>query len=107
LRRSLATFMNAMTRPEVTYYPFSTQNEQDFNNLLNVYLDSVFFPKISELDFKQEGHRLEYVNANEELDNNIYNNEDIDENDNDDESDKEFNNLSIDEMKDHIYQGRL
>jgi len=61
IRKSFATFMNAMTRAEATYYPFSTQNEQDFHNLLDVYLDAVFFPLIREKDFKQEGHRIEPV----------------------------------------------
>ena len=63
LNRSLNTFMNAMTRPEVTFYPFSTQNEQDFKNLLSVYLDSVFFPFLDAYDFKQEGHRVEFADS--------------------------------------------
>ena len=61
LRRSLNTFMNAMTRPECTFYPFSSTNEKDFSNLLSVYLDAVFFPLLQEADFRQEGHRLEVV----------------------------------------------
>ena len=60
LRRSLNTFMNAFTSSDWTAYPFSTQNHQDFENLLGVYLDAVFFPKLSSLDFSQEGHRLEF-----------------------------------------------
>jgi len=59
LRRSLNTFMNAFTASDWTMYPFSTQNRKDFYNLMDVYLDSAFYPKIDELSFKQEGHRLE------------------------------------------------
>ena len=61
IRRSLNTFMNAFTSSDWTAYPFATQNEKDFKNLLSVYLDSSFFPNLHELDFLQEGHRLEYV----------------------------------------------
>ena len=59
LKRSLSTFMNAFTSSDWTMYPFSTQNKNDFYNLMDVYLDSVFFPKIDLLSFRQEGHRLE------------------------------------------------
>jgi Zn-dependent M16 (insulinase) family peptidase len=59
LKRSLSTFMNAFTASDWTMYPFSTQNRKDFYNLMDVYLDAAFFPKIDELSFKQEGHRLE------------------------------------------------
>jgi Zn-dependent M16 (insulinase) family peptidase len=59
LKRSLSTFMNAFTASDWTMYPFSTQNKKDFFNLLDVYLDAAFFPKLEELSFKQEGHRLE------------------------------------------------
>jgi len=65
LSRSLNTYMNAWTGSDFTGYPFSTQNEQDFKNLLSVYLDAVFFPKLEELDFHQEGHRLEFVNPDD------------------------------------------
>ena len=60
IRRSLNTFMNAFTSSDWTAYPFATQNEKDFNNLLSVYLDSSFFPNLDQLDFLQEGHRLEF-----------------------------------------------
>ncbi|XP_060681082.1 presequence protease, mitochondrial isoform X2 [Hemiscyllium ocellatum] len=60
LTRSLATFMNAFTANDYTMYPFSTQNSKDFQNLLSVYLDAVFFPCLRELDFWQEGWRLEH-----------------------------------------------
>lgn len=59
-RRSLNTFMNALTGSDFTCYPAATQNEKDFYNLLEVYLDAVFHPELKELSFKQEGHRLEF-----------------------------------------------
>ncbi|KAM3605131.1 uncharacterized protein V6R79_021170 [Siganus canaliculatus] len=59
LNRSLSTFMNAFTASDYTMYPFSTQNGKDFQNLLSVYLDAVFFPCLREQDFRQEGWRLE------------------------------------------------
>ena len=59
LKRSLSTFMNAFTASDWTMYPFSTQNKKDFYNLMDVYLDAAFFPKIERLSFKQEGCRLE------------------------------------------------
>jgi len=61
LRRSLSTFMNAMTGADYTLYPFATVNPQDFQNLLDVYLDAVFMPQLRQDDFRQEGHRLEPV----------------------------------------------
>ncbi len=60
LRRSLSTFMNALTSSDWTAYPFASQNQKDFYNLLDVYLDAVFFPRLDPLDFAQEGHRLEF-----------------------------------------------
>ncbi|MBF0413760.1 MAG: insulinase family protein [Desulfamplus sp.] len=68
LKRSLSTFMNALTASDWTMYPFSTQNEKDFYNLMDVYLDAAFFPKLEELSFKQEGHRLEFEPLNMEFD---------------------------------------
>jgi len=59
LKRSLSTFMNAFTASDWTMYPFSTQNKKDFYNLMDVYLNAVFFPLLDELSFKQEGHRME------------------------------------------------
>ncbi len=59
LKRSLSTFMNAFTASDWTMYPFSTQNQKDFYNLMGVYLDAAFFPRLDSLSFKQEGHRLE------------------------------------------------
>ncbi len=60
IRRSLNTFMNAFTSSDWTAYPFASKNRKDFDNLLSVYLDSVFFSKLDQLDFAQEGHRLEF-----------------------------------------------
>jgi hypothetical protein len=60
LRRSLNTFMNAFTSSDWTAYPFATQNKKDFDNLLSVYLDAVFFSRLDPLDFAQEGHRVEF-----------------------------------------------
>ena len=59
IRRSLNTFMNAFTSSDWTAYPFATMNKKDYFNLLDVYLDSAFFPNLDSLDFAQEGHRLE------------------------------------------------
>lgn len=63
IKRSLSTFMNAFTSSDWTMYPFSTQNRKDYFNLMDVYLDAAFFPKLDELSFKQEGHRLELVDT--------------------------------------------
>ncbi len=63
LRRSLNTFMNAFTSSDWTAYPFASQNRKDFNNLLEVYLDAVFFSRLDPLDFAQEGHRVEFEDA--------------------------------------------
>jgi Zn-dependent M16 (insulinase) family peptidase len=63
VRRSLNTFMNAFTSSDWTAYPFASQNKKDFNNLLDVYLDAVFFSRLDPLDFAQEGHRLEFSEA--------------------------------------------
>ena len=63
LRRSLNTFMNAMTSSDWTAYPFASRNRKDFQNLLEIYLDAAFFPKLDELDFLQEGHRVEFAEA--------------------------------------------
>ena len=62
-RRSLNTFMNAFTSSDWTAYPFASINRKDFNNLLDVYLDAVFFSRLDPLDFAQEGHRLEFAEA--------------------------------------------
>lgn len=60
IRRSLNTFMNAFTSSDWTAYPFASQNRKDFDNLLSVYLDAVFFARLDPLDFAQEGIRVEF-----------------------------------------------
>ncbi|NGX48933.1 MAG: hypothetical protein K940chlam5_00528 [Candidatus Anoxychlamydiales bacterium] len=65
LRRSLNTFMNAMTGSDFTCYPASSLVEKDFYNLFEVYIDAVFHPKIDRLSFLQEGHRFEFSNPDD------------------------------------------
>ena len=60
IRRSLNTFMNAFTTSDYTAYPFASQNRKDYFNLMEVYLDAVFFSRLDPLDFAQEGHRVEF-----------------------------------------------
>ncbi len=60
-RRSLTTFMNALTGNNFTAYPAATTNEKDFYNLLDVYIDAVFFPLLQKESFAQEGYRLELL----------------------------------------------
>lgn len=67
MRRSLNTFMNAMTNSDWTTYPFASQNNKDFKNLLSVYLDAVFAPNINNLDFSQEGIRVELDDNNKPI----------------------------------------
>lgn len=62
IRRSLNSFMNAMTSSDWTAYPFASPNRKDFDNLLSVYLDAVFFARLDPLDFMQEGIRIEFEN---------------------------------------------
>lgn len=60
-RRSLNTFMNALTGSDFTCYPAASLNTKDFYNLLDVYIDAVFHPLLSEMSFLQEGHHLEFT----------------------------------------------
>lgn len=60
-RRSMNTFMNALTGTDFTCYPAASQIKQDFYNLLSVYLDAVFHPLLAPLSFAQEGHRFEFA----------------------------------------------
>ncbi|MFO7818183.1 MAG: insulinase family protein [Thermodesulfobacteriota bacterium] len=62
LKGSLQTFLNAMTFPDKTCYPVASQNIQDFYNLMDVYLDAVFYPRITPEIFAQEGWHLELEN---------------------------------------------
>lgn len=60
-RRSLNTFMNALTGSDFTCYPAASQNEEDFYNLMEVYIDAVFHPELKRMSFLQEGHRYEFT----------------------------------------------
>jgi len=62
LKGSLKTFLNAFTFPDKTCYPVASQNTQDFYNLIDVYLDAVFHPRITEHIFQQEGWHYELEN---------------------------------------------
>jgi Zn-dependent M16 (insulinase) family peptidase len=59
MKGSLNTFLNAMTYPDKTVYPVASQNLQDFYNLVDVYLDAVFFPRLSPWSLMQEGWHYE------------------------------------------------
>ncbi len=72
LRRSLNSFMNAFTAGDYTAYPFASISHKDFNNLLDVYLDAVFFPNLDPLDFAQEGHRLAFADPKDLFSSLIY-----------------------------------
>lgn len=63
LKGSLQTFLNAFTYPDRTLYPVASRNAQDFHNLVDVYLDAVFHPRLDRLTFLQEGWRLEMPDA--------------------------------------------
>lgn len=60
-RRSLATFLNALTYPDKTVYPAASAVRADFFNLMDVYGDAVFYPLLSRETFLQEAHRYEYA----------------------------------------------
>jgi presequence protease len=70
LRRSMKTYLNAWTCKKIvkthisvydkTIYLFSSQIEKDYQNLMNLYMDSVFFPLLNFVDFQQEGFRLDF-----------------------------------------------
>ncbi len=62
LKGSLQTFLNAFTFPDKTCYPVASQNLKDFYNLVDVYLDAVFFPRITPDIFQQEGWHYELDN---------------------------------------------
>ncbi|MGE5376290.1 MAG: insulinase family protein [Bacteroidota bacterium] len=67
LKGSLATFVNAFTFPDKTCYPVASQNVQDFYNLIDVYMDAVLHPLISEQTLMQEGWHYEINDAGEPL----------------------------------------
>ena len=65
MKGSLNTFLNAMTFPDKTCYPVASQNLRDFYNLIDVYLDAAFYPRITLNAFQQEGwhYELDAVDA--------------------------------------------
>ena len=69
VKGSLNTFLNAMTYPDKTMYPVASRNDKDFRNLMDVYLDAVFYPLIYENKFTllQEGWHYNLENAEDEL----------------------------------------
>lgn len=67
LKGSLQTFLNAFTYPDKTCYPVASTNLQDFYNLVDVYLDACFFPRITESIFRQEGWHYEVEGADRQL----------------------------------------
>lgn len=69
VKGSLNTFLNAMTYPDKTVYPVASCNDKDFQNLMHVYLDAVFYPNIyrNESIFRQEGWHYELEDAKDEL----------------------------------------
>ncbi len=69
VKGSLNTFLNAMTYPDKTIYPVASCNDKDFQNLIHVYLDAVFYPNIyrNESIFRQEGWHYEMDSAEDEL----------------------------------------
>ena len=69
VKGSLNTFLNAMTFPDKTVYPIASCNDADFQNLMHVYLDAVFYPNIYKTDkiFKQEGWHYEMEDKDSDL----------------------------------------
>jgi Zn-dependent M16 (insulinase) family peptidase len=67
LKGSLQTFLNAFTYPDKTCYPVASQNIKDFHNLVDVYLDAVFHPRITPDFFMQEGWHYELESPEDEL----------------------------------------
>ncbi|MBQ6695325.1 MAG: insulinase family protein, partial [Lachnospiraceae bacterium] len=69
VKGSLNTFLNAMTYPDKTVYPVASCNDKDFQNLMHVYLDAVFYPNIYKTDkiFKQEGWHYDLQSPEDEL----------------------------------------
>ena len=67
LKGSLKTFLNAFTFPDKTGYPVASQNLKDFYNLVEVYLDAVFYPLITSYTLQQEGWHYELDDLNAPL----------------------------------------
>lgn len=64
MKSSLNTFLNAFTFPDKTCYPVASCNLKDFYNLVDVYLDAVFYPNLTPDVLKQEGHHFELYEEN-------------------------------------------
>lgn len=77
VKGSLNTFLNAMTYPDKTVYPVASCNDKDFQNLMHVYMDAVFYPNIYQHDktFRQEGwsYKLEEPDGDLTLSGVVYN----------------------------------
>lgn len=67
IKGSLKTFVNAMTFPDKTAYPVASTNEQDFYNLVDVYLDAVFYPLLTPHHLEQEGWHYELENIDDPI----------------------------------------
>ncbi|MBW2096735.1 MAG: insulinase family protein, partial [Deltaproteobacteria bacterium] len=67
LKGSLQTFLNAFTYPDRTCYPVASQNVKDFYNLIDVYLDAVFYPRLTRHIFAQEGWHYELQSPDDTL----------------------------------------
>lgn len=67
LKMSMATFINAMTGSDITFYPVASNVRRDLFNLADVYMDAVFHPLLSEEVFKREGHHLAPANSDAPL----------------------------------------
>ncbi len=67
LKGSLKTFLNAFTYPDKTCYPVASQNLQDFYNLIDVYLDAVFYPRLTPHILQQEGWHLDLENIDDPI----------------------------------------
>ena len=69
VKGSLNTFLNAMTYPDKTVYPVASRNKKDFHNLMDVYLDAVFYPLIYENKYtlRQEGWHYNLNSPEDEL----------------------------------------
>lgn len=74
-RGGLTTFLNAMTGPDTTFYPFATRNLMEYFNIMDVYLDTTLYPRLDKNAFMQEGwrHELKEKNADIELKGVVYN----------------------------------
>ena len=67
LKGSLKTFLNAFTYPDKTCYPVASQNLRDFYNLIDVYLDAVFYPRLTSHIFEQEGRHLDMTSYEDRI----------------------------------------